>query len=257
MSKNIMLIIEYDGSNYHGWQMQKNSISVQEVLSKAIKKLTGEDIIPVGAGRTDAGVHALGQVANFKTESGILPHKFAVALNSILPGDITIRESREVNAGFNARFSAKSKHYRYIIFNRQQPSALMFKHAWHVPVPLNIDVMNKAAKYLLGRHTFKAFCASGHSLKSFDRTIFHSEWSKKEDLLVYDIKGDGFLYNMVRIIAGTMVDIGKGSLEPGIITEALKTGNRKILGQTAPPDGLYLMEVYYDYFPCFEDNENK
>lgn len=243
--RKIKLIIEYDGSGYHGWQYQKNALSVQEVLSKSIKKLTGEDVVPDGAGRTDRGVHAYGQVASFYTASNIPAEKFTPALNTFLPDDISIMSSEEVSEGFHARFSAKGKHYRYIIINRPQKTALWSQRAWHIREDLDINAMNEAAQLFLGHHCFKAFCASGHSVKTFDRTISQSEWRKDGELFVFDTKGDGFLYNMVRIMVGTMADIGKGRLKPDIISEAIKSGNRNLIGITAPPGGLYLMEVYY------------
>lgn len=243
--RKIKLTIEYDGSRYHGWQYQDNAITVQEVLSGAIKKLTGEDILPEGAGRTDGGVHAYGQVASFRTQSNIPADKFAIALNTFLPGDISIKMSEQVDDDFHARFSAKGKHYRYLIFNRPVRSALMAARAWHVRDKLNLEAMKEAAEYFLGYHSFKAFCAAGHSVKSFERTIFRAEWTRDGDTLVFDTCGDGFLYNMVRIMVGTMADIGKGRFGPEIIKDAIISGQRNIIGVTAPPSGLYLMEVYY------------
>lgn len=243
--RKIKLKIEYDGSKYHGWQYQDNAVSVQEVLSRAIKKLTGEDILPEGAGRTDAGVHAYGQTASFNTDSRIPAEKFSTALNTFLPDDISINMSEQVEDDFHARFSAKGKHYRYMIFNRPLRSALLAGRAWHVRERLDLDAMREASQYFLGHHSFKAFCAAGHSVKTFDRTIFRSEWSAEGDVLVFDTCGDGFLYNMVRIMVGTMVDIGKGRFSPEIVRTAIETGERNAIGVTAPPTGLYLMEVYY------------
>jgi tRNA pseudouridine38-40 synthase len=243
--RKIKLVIEYDGSGYHGWQYQKNAISVQEVLSKAIKKLTGEDIIPDGAGRTDAGVHAYGQVASFITSSSIPAEKFTLALNTYLPDNISIIASEEADENFHARFSAKGKHYRYIIINRPQKSAIWASKAWHVRETLDFEAMNKAAGFFIGHKCFRAFCASGHSAKTFDRTVFYSQWHRDGEFLVYDTKGDGFLYNMVRIMVGTMVDIGKGRYKPEIIEEAIRNQQRNSIGVTAPPSGLYLMEVFY------------
>ncbi|NLP00535.1 MAG: tRNA pseudouridine(38-40) synthase TruA [Clostridiaceae bacterium] len=243
--RKIKLVIEYDGSGYHGWQYQKNAISVQEVLSKAIKKLTGEDIIPDGAGRTDAGVHAYGQVASFITSSSIPAEKFTPALNTYLPDNISIIASEEADENFHARFSAKGKHYRYIIINRPQKSAIWASKAWHVRETLDFEAMNKAAGFFIGHKCFRAFCASGHSAKTFDRTVFYSQWHRDGEFLVYDTKGDGFLYNMVRIMVGTMVDIGKGRYKPEIIEEAIRNQQRNSIGVTAPPSGLYLMEVFY------------
>lgn len=243
--RKIKLVIEYDGSGYHGWQYQKNAISVQEVLSKAIKKLTGEDIIPDGAGRTDAGVHAYGQVASFITSSSIPAEKFTLALNTYLPDNISIIASEEADENFHARFSAKGKHYRYIIINRPQKSAIWASKAWHVREILDFEAMKKAAGFFIGHKCFRAFCASGHSAKTFDRTVFYSQWHRDGEFLVYDTKGDGFLYNMVRIMVGTMVDIGKGRYKPEIIEEAIRNQQRNSIGVTAPPSGLYLMEVFY------------
>lgn len=243
--RKIKLVIEYDGSGYHGWQYQKNALSVQEVLSKAIKRLTGEDVIPDGAGRTDAGVHAYGQVASFVTNSDIPSDCFMPALNSHLPDNVSIIASEEAGDDFHARFSAKGKHYRYIVINRSPKSAIWANRAWHVRGSLDFEAMNKAAGLFLGYNSFKALCAAGHSVKTFERTIFSSQWHKEGELLIYDTKGDGFLYNMVRIMVGTMIDIGKGRFEPEIIQKALKSEQRDSLGVTAPPGGLYLVEVFY------------
>ncbi len=245
VTRNIKLTIEYDGTNYHGWQIQDNALSVQEVLSKAIKRLTGEDIIPDGSGRTDSGVHAYGQVANFRTSSKIPADKFARALNVYLPDDISIKASEAVESDFHSRFSAKGKHYRYMVLNRPSRSALWAHRAWNVRGELNLTAMNEAARYFLGYHSYKAFCAAGHSVKSFDRTIFYSEWTRDGDFLIFDTRGDGFLYNMVRIMVGSMVDIGKGRFKPDVIKNALESGSRHSVGVTAPPSGLYLVEVYY------------
>lgn len=243
--RNIKLTIEYDGSSYHGWQMQKNAISVQEVISGAILKLTGEQVILEGAGRTDRGVHAYGQVASFKTDSAIPGDKFSVALNRFLPDDICIVASEDVDPGFHARFSAKGKHYRYLIINRRQRSPIWDKRAWHVRDALDIPAMEEAALIFLGRHNFEAFCAAGHHIKTFERTITRSEWTQNGDILQFDTMGDGYLYNMVRIMVGAMVDIGRGRFTPDVIARAIETGNRNDIGMTAPAQGLYLMEVFY------------
>lgn len=243
--RTIKLTVEYDGSRYHGWQYQDNALSVQEVLSRAISKLTGEEIMPEGAGRTDAGVHAFGQVASFRTDSTIPAEKFTPALNSFLPEDISIRTSEAVEDDFHARFSAHGKHYRYRIINTPQRSALWAKRAWHIREHLDFEAMREAAGYFLGHHSFEAFCAAGHHVKTFDRTIFCSEWHREEDFLIFDTRGDGYLYNMVRIMVGTMVDIGKGRFGPDVIKRAIESGERNMIGVTAPPSGLYLVEVYY------------
>lgn len=243
--RTIKLTIEYDGTGYHGWQYQDNAISVQEVLSKALYKLTGEHIMPEGAGRTDAGVHALGQVASFRTQSSIPAEKFTPALNTYLPEDVSIKSSESVAEDFHARFSAKGKHYRYILLNTPQRSALWAKRAWHIRERLNEDAMAEAASYFIGTHNFEAFCAAGHHVKTFERTITVSQWKREGDMLIFDTQGNGYLYNMVRIMVGTMVDIGKGRFSPDIIRKAIETGQRNSIGVTAPPTGLYLMEVFY------------
>ncbi len=244
--RNIKLVVEYDGSMYHGWQYQENALAIQQVLSQAIKKLTGEDILPDGAGRTDTGVHALGQVATFKTESTVPADKFAVALNTYLPGDISIASSEEVMPDFHARFSSVGKHYRYQVFNRTRRSALYHNRAWHVREKLDVKKMNECAQLLVGKHNFKAFCAAGATVKTFERELYSACWTQSGDeLLVFDTTGSGYLYNMVRIIVGTLVEVGKGRLTGDCIREALSTENRNVLGMTAPPQGLYLTEVFY------------
>lgn len=243
--RNIKLVLEYDGSKYHGWQFQINACSVQEELAGAINKLTGESVIPEGAGRTDAGVHALGQVACFKTRSPIPAGKFAPALNCLLTPGVSVLRSEEVGPDFHPRFSAKGKHYRYLILNRPQRSPLWEDRAWHVRETLDLEAMEKAARYFEGTHHFRAFCASGHQNRTFDRTITHSTWTFQDGMLQYDTMGNGFLYNMVRIMTGTMVDIGRGRFPPEVILEAFETGDRNTLGMTAPAMGLYLVEVFY------------
>lgn len=243
--RNIKLVLEYDGSKYHGWQFQANAWSVQQELAMAIKKLTGESVMPEGAGRTDAGVHALGQVASFKTQSSIPAEKFAPALNTILSPGVCVIRSEEAEPDFHPRFSARGKHYRYLILNRQQRSPLWENRAWHVRDALNLEAMEMAAQYLKGTHYFRAFCASGHQNRTFERTITHSSWTFQDGILRYDTMGNGFLYNMVRIMTGAMVDIGRGRYPPEIILEAFKTGDRNMLGMTAPAMGLYLVEVFY------------
>ena len=243
--RNIKLTLEYDGALYHGWQFQINAVSVQEILSRAIKELTGEDIIPDGAGRTDAGVHAYGQIASFSTQSSIPAAKFTPALNTLLPPGISILSSEEMDNDFHARFSAKGKHYRYLILNRPQRSPLWENRVWLIRDKLDFEAMRKASSYLPGTHSFRAFCASGRQNKSFIRTITQSSWEMEGDILKFDIYGDGFLYNMVRIIVGAMADIGRGRFKPEIIQEAFESEDRNTLGMTAPATGLYFVEVFY------------
>lgn len=242
---NIKLIIEYDGTGYHGWQSQANAVTVQDVIEKAIKNLIGEECSLIGSGRTDTGVHALGQVANFFTKSNIPPEKFSYALNNILPKDIVIRSSEEVPEDFHARYDAKGKKYRYIIYNSKQRSALLRNRAYFVSHPLDINLIEEAADHFIGTHDFAAFRASDSSVKSSVRTI-SDIWVKREDEnIILEVAGNGFLYNMVRIIAGTMVEVGMGRIPANTIPCIIESRDRRKAGRTAPPQGLYLMEVYY------------
>jgi tRNA pseudouridine38-40 synthase len=243
--KNINIILEYDGSNYHGWQSQKNAVSVQDVVKKAIEKLTGESINLIGSSRTDQGVHALGMSANFKTSSKIPAEKFSYALNPLLPDDIVSKNSKEVSEDFHARFLAKGKHYRYLIYNSEFPSVIMRNRVYHVRKTLEFDNMKKYAKAFIGTHDFRAFQATGSALSTTIRTINSIELEMKDGIISIDICGDGFLYNMVRIIAGTLVEIGMNKINGEDIPLIIDSCKRERAGITAPACGLYLMEVYY------------
>ncbi len=244
--RNIKLIVEYDGTDYHGWQSQINAIAVQDVLQKALRKLTGEDCDLTGSSRTDTGVHALGQVANFMTESTIPAERFPQAIRSLLPGDVVVRHSEEVSPDFNSRFWAKGKKYRYLIHNSPHPSALLRNRAYHVPVKLDFGAMERAALHFVGKHDFAAFCATGSTVKSTERTITGvSLSSRDEDIIAFEITGNGFLYNMVRIITGTLIYVGMGKISPESIPAIIEGKDRTKAGKTAPPQGLYLVEVYY------------
>ena len=243
--RNIRLLIEYDGAAYHGWQIQKNGSSVQETLAKAITAITGEHVVPDGAGRTDAGVHALGQVAAFRTDARIPAERFADALNAVLPRNIAVVRSEEAEWEFHPRKNAICKHYRYQILNRSHRAALLDGRAWHVPGHLDLEAMRKASGLILGTHDFRAFCASGHSVKTYTRTMTRAEWTIDGDLLRFDIEGSGFLYNMVRILVGTLVEVGRGKRTPEGFREVLEAGDRRKAGITAPAGGLCMMEVRY------------
>jgi tRNA pseudouridine38-40 synthase len=249
--KNIKLTIEYDGTSYHGWQSQINASAIQDVVCKAVGKLTGEGCKLTGSSRTDTGVHALGQVANFATESGIPADKFSYALNTFLPDDIVIRKSEEVSIDFHARYSAVGKKYRYLIYNSTFPSVLLKHRAWHVSRMLDVGLMRQAAEAFLGKHDFVGFSSTGGSVKTTVRTIRDISVSRggcfneASDLIEIQISGDGFLYNMVRIIAGTLVEVGNGKLRPEEMPAIMESLDRKRAGITAPAHGLYLVEVYY------------
>ena len=243
--RRIHFIVEYDGTNYAGWQRQANALAVQQVIEEALTRLTRERIVVHGASRTDAGVHALGQSAHFDTESRIPAGKFSYAANALLPPDIRIRASREVPADFHARFSARGKRYRYLFYDDRHAGALnRFTHA-HSIYPLNDDRMRAEANALIGVHDFAAFAASGSVVRDTVRTIWRAEVARKDNEVTLLVEGNGFLYNMVRIIAGTLRDVGSGKLAPGALKRAIDTGDRLDLGVTAPAHGLTLMEVFY------------
>lgn len=243
--RNIKLVIEYDGTAYNGWQSQKNGMGIEDVIKKAVYVLTDEDVKLIGSGRTDAGVHACGQVANFFTVSSIPGDKFAFALNSKLPYDIVIRESCEVSADFHARYSAVRKTYRYVLYNSVMPSALLYNRTCHVSGFLDLEKMKDAAGYLVGTHDFDAFRAKGSFTSSTIRTIYDINIGTEGMLINIDVTGNGFLYNMVRIIAGTLVYVGTGKIDPVMIKDIIQKRNRVLAGKTLIPGGLYLMKVDY------------
>ena len=246
MERRIRMIVEYDGTNYAGWQRQTNALAVQQVLEEALSKLTRVPVTVTGASRTDAGVHALGQSVHFDTESRIPADKFAYALNTLLPPDVRVRRSMEAPADFHARFSSKGKRYRYLIYESPHAGALnRFTHA-HTIYKLDDQRMRDEAAALLGTHDFAAFAASGSVVKDTVRTICRADLERRGEEIELTVEGNGFLYNMVRIIAGTLISVGAGKLEPGAIRRAIETGDRLQLGVTAPAHGLTLMEVYYD-----------
>jgi len=243
--RNILLKIEYEGTGYSGWQYQKNARSIQETIEAALKRITSRRARLISCGRTDAGVHALGHIANFKTDSDIELFKLQRALNSVLPKDIAIKETREVPLEFHSRFAAKSKTYRYTIINGRAPSAISRNFTVHIPYKLNLPLMKKEAKVLSGKHDFKSFQAAGHDERSSVRTVKKLIIKKSGGKIIIDVEADGFLYNMVRNIAGTLIDIGRGKIPAGSMARILKAKNRKLAGQTAPAKGLCLMEVKY------------
>ena len=244
--RNIKLTIEYDGKEFNGWQKQPNKLNIQGTIEQAIKNITGEDVELNASGRTDAGVHALGQVANFKTNSEIPIEKFAIAINSKLKKSIVIKKAEEVDERFHSRLNCKRKTYRYIINNSSEGTAIYRYLETHIPQKLDVRKMEQALKYFEGEHDFKAFKASGTSSKSSVRTIYKTQIYKKEDRIIIELTGNGFLYNMVRIIAGTLVDVGLGKIEPQQIENIIKEKKRENAGKTLPPNGLYLVSVEYE-----------
>lgn len=242
---NIKLTIQYDGTNYAGWQKQKNADSIQEEIEKAIRLITGEVVNLIGAGRTDRGVHSKGQVANFITKSQIPAERFKYALNSKLPTDISIVESEIVPDNFHSRYDAIGKRYRYIIYNGEIRNPLYRNYVYHVPYKLDFDAMKNSIGYFLGTHDFSAFMASNSSVKSTIRTINSLSLEKKDDLIFLTIDGNGFLYNMVRIIVGTLVEVGTGRINGESIPSIIESKDRSNAGHTAPAQGLCLEKVYY------------
>lgn len=243
--KNICIIFEYIGTNYCGFQRQDNGLSIQEVIEKAILNATNENVNLAGSGRTDAGVHALGQVANFKSKTTIPTEKLKIVLNQRLPKDIRIRKSFEVDLDFNARKSAKKKTYLYKIFTGEDLSVFDENRVLHFPKKLNIKKMNKCAEMLVGTHDFSSFVSSGSTAKDSIRTIYSSNFTQSRNYLNFEITGNGFLYNMVRILVGTLLDVGSGKLSEEQFKKILEQKNRTFAGKTVSPDGLYLKEVRY------------
>ena len=241
----IRLTVEYDGTNYSGWQRQENAVSVQQRLEEALSKLLREDVRVTGASRTDAGVHALGQIAHFDTSSRIPPEKYAFALNTMLPDDIRVRASAAAGPDFHARFDAQGKIYRYLIWNSPHASALLRLSHAHVMYPLDVAKMDREARSIVGTHDFKAFAASGSVAKDTVRTVYDCRVARAGGEVMLLIHGSGFLYNMVRILAGTAIQVGRGKLEEGAIGRALAGKSRQSRGVTAPPHGLTLMRVFY------------
>ena len=244
--RNIKLTIEYDGKDFNGWQKQPTKLNIQGTIEQAIKQITGEDVELNASGRTDAGVHALGQVANFKTNSQIPIEKFAIAINSKLKRSIVIKKAEEVDERFHSRLSCKKKTYRYIINNSPEGTAIYRNLETHIPQKLDLSQMKKAIKYFEGEHDFKAFKASGTSSKSSVRTIYKADIYQENEKIFIEITGNGFLYNMVRIIVGTLVEVGLGKIKPEKIFYIIQQGKRENAGKTFPPNGLYLLKVMYD-----------
>jgi len=244
--RTIKLIIEYDGANYQGWQVQPKGPTIQGMLEDKIKLLTGESIQLVGSGRTDAGVHALGQVAHFKTQSRMDLRSMQRALNSLLPRDIVIQKIEEVEEGFHARKHVKSKIYEYRILNRSLRSAFNRGYVWHIPQKINLTQMKKATQGLIGEHDFSAFRTAGSSTRTTIRRVNRAEWKRGRDGLIrFEIEANGFLKQMVRSIVGTLIEVGKGKINVEEFRKILDSKDRKMAGTTAPAQGLFLKEVKY------------
>lgn len=244
-TRRILLTVSYDGTQYSGWQYQENAPSVQDALEKALQQAAGKFTRVTGASRTDAGVHALGQRVHFDTDATIPPEKYPFVLNRFLPPDIRVWEARQVAPTFHARYQAEGKWYTYRIHNAPHASAIYRNLTWHVPLPLDVEKMHRAAQRLLGTHDFAAFAAAGGSAKTTVRTIDRALVERQGEMITLKLHGNAFLYNMVRIIAGTLVYIGQDKLDEACITRAIESGSRLELGITAPAAGLELTRVEY------------
>jgi len=243
---NFKITIEYDGSAYHGWQRQSSERTIQEEIENALKTMTGNCVAVTGSGRTDAGVHALNQTANFRCAASLTPEVFLKGLNSLLPEDIVISSCKIVPEKFHARYDVKSKVYHYRILNRTLPAAISRQYAWHIRKKLNLSAMQEALRCIIGSHDFKAFEGSGSPRASTVRCIINADLVKAEnDYLVLKIEGDGFLKFMVRNIVGTLVDVGFDKITPHDFKQILISKDRNLAGITAPANGLFLMEVKY------------
>jgi tRNA pseudouridine38-40 synthase len=246
LRRNIRLLLEYDGTGYHGWQRQLDDATIQGVLEAAVARLTQERVAVIGSGRTDAGVHARGQVANFRTESAIPLRAFHQGLNSLLPKDIAVLEAREAEPSFHARKSARAKTYEYRILNRSTRSPLHRNSAWWLAPRLDLGAMAAAAAGLMGEHDFTAFRASGSDNINPVRRVLAAAWREEPGgWLSFTITATGFLRGMVRSLVGTMVEAGRGKAPPTILAKLLQNHARHLAGPTAPPQGLYLVEVFY------------
>lgn len=250
--KRIRLIIAYDGTAYHGWQIQNNATTVEGVLTEALHGLLQEPIEVIGASRTDSGVHAMGNVAVFDTGTRIPPDKIAIALNRRLPEDIRVQKSEEVAPDFHPRYCDSVKTYEYTITNTPVQIPTLQKYSYHVYHRLDVGTMQRAADLLTGTHDFSAFCSAGSQVQSKVRTVYEVNISQKPIVsvnggsqIIIRISGDGFLYNMVRIIAGTLVEVGMGRRTVDSVAEAVETGERSKAGPTAPAQGLLLLGIEY------------
>jgi tRNA pseudouridine38-40 synthase len=258
--RNLKIIVSYDGADFSGWQVQPDAATVQGTLATAIGRITGEKVLPQGSGRTDAGVHALAQVVTFVTESSVPTRNFVKALNDILPMSIRVLEASEAPAEFHARHSARAKTYRYRIFREAICPPFLARYVWHFPYPLNEDAMALAARLVVGEHDFTSFAAvdpekgidhRGHGGAqgilgtSNVREMFSSTWERAGDELVYTVRGSGFLHRMVRNLVGTLILVGKTTLQVDDMTRILEARDRSAAGATAPASGLYLVNVEY------------
>ncbi|GKX28422.1 tRNA pseudouridine synthase A [Vallitalea longa] len=243
---NIMLVVAYDGTEYCGWQIQKNATTIEQKIIEACQKLFSREIKLVGASRTDTGVHALGQIVLLKVDTTIPIHKIPYAINAYLPDDIVVRDAKIVTNNFHPRYNAKNKTYEYKIYNCNFPLPQYNRYAYFYHKTLDVDKMNEAAKGFIGKHDFKAFCSTGSSAKTTIREIYSCDVDIEDEMITIAINGNGFLYNMVRIIVGTLIEVGRGKMQPEDISDIIESLDRKRAGVTAPAKGLTLVKINYN-----------
>ena len=244
--RNFKITLEYDGAAYCGWQRQQNGISIQQILEEAMERIIGERVSIIASGRTDAGVHALNQVASFKAQTALAVNKIFLGVNSVLPDDIVVKDAQEAPPDFNALKDAKGKVYVYRIRNQRLRPVLGRQYDWFIRFRLDLERMRRAASYLIGEHDFSCFCATGCDIKSRVRTVSRLDIVRKDDgLLEITVESGGFLRHMVRNIVGTLVDVGRGKLKPEDLPEIIASCDRKRAGMAAPARGLFLKEVKY------------
>jgi tRNA pseudouridine38-40 synthase len=244
--RNFKMILEYDGAAYCGWQRQLNGLSIQQVLEEAVERILNEKVSIIASGRTDAGVHALHQVATFKAQSLLPVHKMFLGVNSVLPEDIVVKDLQDAPPEFHALKDAKGKVYLYRVRNQHLRPVLGRQYYWFVRFPLDVDRMREAASYLMGEHDFSCFCATGCDIKDRVRTLTRIDIvAGAEGLLEFTVESSGFLRHMVRNIVGTLVDVGRGKLAPRDVLEIIASRDRKLAGVAAPACGLFLKEVHY------------
>jgi tRNA pseudouridine38-40 synthase len=244
--RNLKMILEYDGEAYHGWQRQANGLTIQQVLEEKIAVLTGEAVKVIGSGRTDAGVHALGQVASFKTSAALPVLPFMKGINSLLPRDIAVTDLREADSAFHARYDAKSKVYLYQVVNGPVRPVMLRRRAWFVPGPLDIERMREAAEHFMGTHDFSSFCSTHSDAPDHVRTLTAVRVETgRRGLIKIEMEADGFLRHMVRGLVGTLIEVGRGKRPAFDLPAVLCAKDRRLGGMTAPPHGLFLKEVRY------------
>ncbi|MEG0012922.1 MAG: tRNA pseudouridine(38-40) synthase TruA [Cellulosilyticaceae bacterium] len=243
--RRLKFLMAYDGTNYHGFARQPNAITVQQVIEDAIYSLTKQKVEVIGSGRTDTGVHAKGQCCIIDIETSIPTERFGKALNGRLPKDIVIRDVEDVSTDFHPRYAVKKKTYRYQLLTSRQNDPFVSNYVYFYPYHLNIDFMREAAEAIIGTHDFKCFCSAGTSVQTTVRTIYSLEIRQIDDMIQIDICGNGFLYNMVRIIVGTLIQVGIGKIYPSKMAKIIESADRNLAGPTAPPTGLTMLDIKY------------